>query len=443
LAKNSDHLADSLESDHTAGLLGGLLAEEDDLDRRTMWRLGSWGVGAVVAVIVAVMANQTSVGWKRDEVAAADLTRQAQQIQLVARETHSEARRLAAAIDTLNSDRDRLYTRVTSLEQGLDSVTGAIVRQGSSVPAPQEPQPAQNPTPAIGPVATTQIPPATHDKASAAAEPNPATTSTVAKDLPKNPAGRPDTIKPDAIKADVTKAEIAKAEPAKTDNAKIEIAIAKIDVAKGSDAVSVTPLVATKSLMAPPDPAAAKLTEPTTPATVTATPLPEVVASTPAATDAEADEETGPKVAVRRTEFGVDVGTANSVNGLRALWRGLLKSKSNAPLTALRPLIVIKEAGNGAGMQLRLVAGPLNDAGAAAKICAVLTENKRDCETTIFDGQRLSLTVEDAAPARAGAKPSTRRRAPKRAVAVVEEPAKKPEASTAATVSSWFGKKGQ
>ena len=68
-------------------------------------------------------------------------------------------------------------------------------------------------------------------------------------------------------------------------------------------------------------------------------------------------------------------------SGLRALWRGLLKSKSNAPLTALRPIIVIKEGTNGLGMQLRLVAGPLNDAGAAAKICAVLTENKRPCET--------------------------------------------------------------
>ena len=87
------------------------------------------------AVILAVMANQSSLGLKRDQVAAADLTRQAQQIQVVARETQNEARRLAAAIDTLNSDRDRLYSRVTGLEQGLDSVTGAIARQGSARPA--------------------------------------------------------------------------------------------------------------------------------------------------------------------------------------------------------------------------------------------------------------------------------------------------------------------
>ena len=95
-------------------------------------------------------------------------------------------------------------------------------------------------------------------------------------------------------------------------------------------------------------------------------------------------------------------------------------------------------------MQLRLVAGPLNDAGAAARICAVLTENKRNCETAIFDGQRLSMTGEDPAPPPAAAKPSPRRRgATKRAAAVVEEPPKKPETSTTAAISSWFGKRGQ
>ena len=120
-----------------------------------------------------------------------------------------------------------------------------------------------------------------------------------------------------------------------------------------------------------------------------------------------------PKVALQRTEFGVDVGSANSVNGLRALWRGLLKSRSNAPLATLRPIIVVKEGTNGLGMQLRLVAGPLNDAGAAAKICAVLTENKRPCETAIFDGQRLSLGPDDRAAGRGqtGAAPARRRQA--------------------------------
>ena len=196
--------------------------------------------------------------------------------------------------------------------------------------------------------------------------------------------------------------------------------------------------MATQSIMAPPDPAAAKLIEPSkTMNGIIASPIPEVVASAPSADDD--DESSAPKVALQRTEFGVDVGSANSVNGLRALWRGLLKSRSNAPLATLRPIIVVKEGTNGLGMQLRLVAGPLNDAGTAAKICAVLTENKRPCETAIFDGQRLSLGPDDQPPAaakqrRAGAAwPSGQR------LVVVEEP-KKPE-PPATGLTSFFNRK--
>ena len=442
---NSGHLAGGLESENTGGVLSGLLADEDELDRRALWRLGSWGVGAVVAVVAAVMANQTQLGWKRDQVAAADLSRQAQQIQVVARETEREARRLASAIDTLNNDRDRLYTRVTSLEQGMDSVTGAIARQGSAAAPISEPQAAPGPAPAIAPVATQAATPEKSTNPSVA-EPAPANVSSTAKiEGKKTEPAKPETAKSGAAKSDAAKSEAAKteaaAETAKTESAKTDGA--KTDGAKVEAATPATPLVASKSFMAPPDPSASKLIEPSKPlSAVTASPIPEVMAAAPA-TDAEADEETGPKVAVQRTQFGVDLGTANSVPGLRALWRGLLKSRSNALLTALRPIIVIKEAGNGSGMQLRLVAGPLNDAGAAARICAVLTENKKNCETTIFDGQRLSLTGDEPAPA-PSAKPASRRRnVAKRAAAVVVEEPKKPEPSTTAGISSWFGKKGQ
>jgi hypothetical protein len=145
-------------------------------------------------------------------------------------------------------------------------------------------------------------------------------------------------------------------------------------------------------------------------------------------------------VAVRRTEFGVDVGGANSIGGLRALWRGLLKSKSNAALTTLRPIIVLKENNSGLGMQLRLVAGPLNDAGTAAKICATLIESQRPCETTLFEGQRLTMKADDPP---AAAKPAPRRRAPAKRAAV-EEP-KKPEApaTVSSTVSSLFSRRTQ
>jgi hypothetical protein len=502
LAKNSDHLAGGFETDDTGGVLSGLLAEEDELDRRMLWRIGSWGVGAIGAVILAVMANQTSLGLKRDQMAAADLTRHAQNFQLAAKESQNEARRLASAVETLNGDRDRLYARVTSLEQGLDSVTGAIARQGSHgsqgsivtapPPAPATPAATAAPAPAVAPVASIQPTLSAPDKP-AAAETNPVNKSSLARDAAKTDVAKPETAKtetgkPESAKTEIAKTEIAKTESARPESAKSEIAksetaksdigksdtikseggradtaksdaaksdAAKTDIAKADSAKTesqkadpsktapatpATPLVASKSIMAPPDPAAAKLIEPNKPVSaVTASPIPEVVASAPA-TDEEADEAISQKVAIQRTEFGIDLGTANSVGGLRALWRGLLKSKSNAPLTALRPIIVIKERNNGLGMQLRLVAGPLNDAGAAARICAVLTENKRSCETTIFDGQRLTMNSEDPPPVAAG--PAQRRRGIALRT-VAEEPPKKPETSAVSTISSMFGRKGQ
>ncbi|MEH2555708.1 hypothetical protein V1286_003237 [Bradyrhizobium algeriense] len=455
LAKKPDHLAD-FEADDTGGVLGNLLADEDELDRRALWRIGSWGVGATAAVILAVMANQSSLGLKREQVAAADLARQAQQIQMVARETQNEARRLAAAIDTLNSDRDRLYSRVTGLEQGLDSVTGAIARQGSAAASPPvanaELQAAQNPQPSppVAPVITTTATAPVADKpvadkpVAATPEPAPAAVYSAAKDAAKTDAAKADSAKLETAKAEMAKADMTKADLAKSDLVKVEAAKAdavKPEPAKPSPA---TPLVALQSMMAPPDPAASKLIEPgKAPNPVIASPIPDVVAAAPSATDAETDDDTAPKVSLRRTEFGVDLGSANSVNGLRALWLGLLKSRSNALLTALRPIIVIKENTNGLGMQLRLVAGPLNDAGAAARICAVLTENKRPCETAIFEGQRLSLKPDDSPPT--AAKPTPRRPSiAKRAAAVVEETAKKPEPpppATQTTLSSFFNRK--
>ena len=130
--KPSDHLAGGFDTENTGGVLSGFFAEEDEFDRRALWRLGSWGVASVGAVVLAVLANQSSLGWRRDQVAAADLVQQANRLQTVARDSQNEARRLASAVDTLNSDRDRLYSRVTVLEQGLDSVTGTIAKQTSA-----------------------------------------------------------------------------------------------------------------------------------------------------------------------------------------------------------------------------------------------------------------------------------------------------------------------
>jgi hypothetical protein len=400
MAKNTDHLARSFETENTGGLLTGFLAEEDELDRSALWRLGSWGAASVGAVIVALLASQSSIGWRRDQVVAADLVRQSQQIQSVARESQNETRRLASAIDTLNIDRDRLYSRVTVLEQGLDSVTGAIARQNSA-PASVQAAPTSSPT------AETQ--PAPQSPAPAAAASPVATTVAATAEKSRGEAAVPQQAPATASSAGQGTSNAPAATPA-------------------------TPLMASKSIMAPPDAAAGKPIEPD-PVTP---PKPEVVAYAPPGDNREADASQAAALqqAVQRTEFGVDVGGANSLNGLRALWRGLLKSKSTASLTTLRPIIVVKESNTGLGMQLRLVAGPLNDAAAAAKICAALIESQRTCETAVFDGQRLAMKAEEPAASTkpAAAKPVVRRRR----VTTNEDP---PKGSAPSMLSSVFGRR--
>src|SRR5258706_15874126 len=108
MGKNTDQLARNFDTENTGGLLTGLLAEEEELDRSALWRLGSWGAASVGAVIVALLVSQSSIGWRRDQVAAADLVRQSQQIQTLAKESQNETPRLASPIDTPNNDPDRL-----------------------------------------------------------------------------------------------------------------------------------------------------------------------------------------------------------------------------------------------------------------------------------------------------------------------------------------------
>lgn len=359
MAKDSDPLADAFGTKETGGLFSGLLAEESAFDRRMMWRLGSWGAAAVGAVVIAVMANQAQLGWRRDQAAAADLARQADRLQMLTKESQNEARRLAAAIETLNTDRDRLYSRVTVLEQGLDSVTGAIAKQTATPQQgakPQDPAPA---APSVAPVASTPAPANDKPRTEAAKDSQ--------KDTPKEALKEPPSPPPQTAAA----ASLVQQTPAM------------------NSALPAIPLVPSKPIMAPPDSSASKLIQPEA-AEKKAEPAPapaEVVAA--ATRPPEAAENESPAIAVQQTRFAIDLGGANSIDGLRALWRGL--TKSHPEIAALRPIIMIKEGTTGLGMQLRLGAGPLVNAAVAAKFCAGLAENDRHCETTVFDGQRLSM----------------------------------------------------
>ncbi|MGB6637683.1 MAG: hypothetical protein WBF12_18660 [Bradyrhizobium sp.] len=440
MAKDSDRLRGGFQADESGGL-SGLLAEEDEFDRRTLWRLGTWAALSVGAVILAVVTNQSTIGQRREQSASAGLIKQAQQFQLSARESQNETRRLASAVDTLNSDRDRLYSRVAVLEQGLDSVTGAIARQAPASPSPQA---STGPTGTSQQASASAAPPASPSAPSQASAPSPAPASTAltapavtasvepppaaAKPTPAAPAVAPvaatapasaDKQEKAADKQDkvadkkdkvadkkdkqASQASMAAlSEPSPAPAAKLVAALPSAPAQPSAPAEPSGSLMAAKSMMAPPDPAAGKLIEPVKPPkTVTSAPMPEIAAVAPKASE-ETESDLAPAVpapTIQRTEFGVDVGGANSVPGLRALWRGLLRLKSNAALTKLRPIIVIKENNNGLGMQLRVVAGPINDAAAAAKICASLRVNDRGCSTTVFEGQRLVVSADEQAKA--------------------------------------------
>lgn len=422
MAKDSDKKAGALGAKKTGVALSGLLAEENEFDRRTLWRIGWWGAAALSTVVVAVLANQAALDGRRDRVSSADLARQTQLIQSLARDSQSEQRQLASAIETLNSDRDRLYARVTVLEQSLDSVTGALAKQ-SGAPASSSVQPAAKAAqssaiwPEPQPVASSSpVPPS--------GGPVPPTTvsSTISSGAPSVAPVATATTGPDS----------ARSEPPKTGAGSVQAAHAQIPVpntpASSSSNLPMTAagasLVAPKSVTPPADSAGGKAIEPDKVANAD-TGGPAATGST-ATASSEADA-----VPAQKTEFAVDLGGANSVNGLRALWRGL--AKSHKELAALRPIIIVKEGAAGYGMQLRLGAGPLADAAAAARLCATLTENQRPCETTVYDGQRLAIRGDEAEQpdtakpaAQKPAYPQRRRAAPPQAQlrhgAVREEP---------------------
>jgi hypothetical protein len=114
-----------------------------------------------------------------------------------------------------------------------------------------------------------------------------------------------------------------------------------------------------------------------------------VIPATPPVASNDATPPANPD-APTRTEFGVDLGGEKTVDGLRARWASLRGNHGSA-LDGLRPLISVKEGTKAGTVELRLVAGPVANAAAAARICARLQTSGVPCIPTVFDGQRLSL----------------------------------------------------
>jgi hypothetical protein len=101
------------------------------------------------------------------------------------------------------------------------------------------------------------------------------------------------------------------------------------------------------------------------------------------------DEQAVESVATK-TEFAIDIGGDSTFEGLRALWSSL-KGRHAALFSGLRPVVAIREGAKPGALELRLVIGPLSNAGTAARLCATLTATGLPCQPTVFDGQRFAL----------------------------------------------------
>ena len=89
-------------------------------------------------------------------------------------------------------------------------------------------------------------------------------------------------------------------------------------------------------------------------------------------------------------EYGVDIGSAVSIQALRARWAGI-RSAHPQLFEGLAPTIALGETAQSNRPELRLVIGPLASANAAAKLCTTLERFRLTCQPTIFAGRHLAL----------------------------------------------------
>jgi hypothetical protein len=315
---------------------------EGHIDMRPLLRLTVWGFGAVVAVGATVLAGRTDVGTARAKVAIATL--RTAPVDLVAHPNNMLARRapddnekrLADEVRALTADRDRLAERLASLEHNLSDLTGSIARP----PAPASNGAATNVSPPAAPADKADAPPA---PAAVAAPQAP----------PINSGGSND------------------------------------DRARTSTAS------ATAAPPSPPQPGVGQPADVPLPRPGPLATIQSYVSSTsspaaPPARVASANADTQPPPATADGGFAIDLGVATNVNTLRAHW-GSVKTAHGALLEGLEPLVSVRKSARPGFTEFHLVAGPVADADAAARLCAALTSVRVPCRPAAYNGQRLDL----------------------------------------------------
>ena len=89
-------------------------------------------------------------------------------------------------------------------------------------------------------------------------------------------------------------------------------------------------------------------------------------------------------------EYGADIGTAVSIQALRARWAGI-RSAHPQLFGDLVPTVSLSGQPPSTHPELRLVVGPFASAETAAQLCTSLQRFHQYCQPTIFAGQHLAL----------------------------------------------------
>jgi hypothetical protein len=88
--------------------------------------------------------------------------------------------------------------------------------------------------------------------------------------------------------------------------------------------------------------------------------------------------------------YGADLGSAVSVQALRARWAGIRTAHPEL-FAGMQAVVMLNETARPKHAERRLVVGPLQSPGAAVELCATLATFRLSCQPTSFAGQHLAL----------------------------------------------------
>jgi hypothetical protein len=123
-----------------------------------------------------------------------------------------------------------------------------------------------------------------------------------------------------------------------------------------------------------------------------AAPVPQGAAPVPAAAAPQAapPPPRAEAPAAPAPQYGVDIGSAVSIQVLRARWLGIRSAHAQL-FDGLMPVVMLREVPQTGRVELRLVVGPLANPEAAGKICSALERYRLGCQPTLFSGQHVAL----------------------------------------------------